>query len=358
LPTLTIPYPSFAPGGTILSSEMNANFTAISTLLNGLVDAANLANGAVTENKLGALSVATAKIQDLAVTSAKLAAGIDAAKIGAGTVSDTEFGYLNGVTSALQTQLDGKQPSGSYHVVGDGTLGDLMVFTDTDETLKSVAVTEAEALTLQGVSSNIQNQLNAKQAVVAGVSDTEIGYLANVTSDIQTQLNSKEGALTLTANRAVISNGSGAVTASAVTSTELGYLGGVTSAIQTQFSGKLSTAAGAVGTTNIADDAVTAAKLATGAALANIVEGAGSTMRVGDVAVVRLSTTLIDAQPLDSFSYGSTFSVGSLDSNALFNQGFAEISATGYLPAGTYRCLSRIGLANATRQIGLVQRLS
>jgi hypothetical protein len=33
--------------------------------------------------------------------------------------------------------------------------------------------------------------LSSKQDVVAGVSDTEIGYLANVTSDIQTQLNNK-----------------------------------------------------------------------------------------------------------------------------------------------------------------------
>ena len=42
----------------------------------------------------------------------------------------------------------------------------------------------------------------------------------------------------LTANRALISNGSGQVAVSAVTSTELGYLDGVTSNIQTQLNGK------------------------------------------------------------------------------------------------------------------------
>ncbi|SEU26554.1 hypothetical protein [Paenibacillus sp. NFR01] len=36
------------------------------------------------------------------------AAAIDASKIGTGTVSNTEYGYLDGVTSAIQTQLDGK----------------------------------------------------------------------------------------------------------------------------------------------------------------------------------------------------------------------------------------------------------
>lgn len=34
--------------------------------------------------------------------------GLDASKIGAGTVSNTEFGYLDGVTSAIQTQLNTK----------------------------------------------------------------------------------------------------------------------------------------------------------------------------------------------------------------------------------------------------------
>ena len=43
----------------------------------------------------------------------------------------------------------------------------------------------------------------------------------------------------LTANRALVSNGSGKVAVSAVTSTELGYLDGVTSAIQTQLNNKL-----------------------------------------------------------------------------------------------------------------------
>jgi len=38
-----------------------------------------------------------------------LPSGIDAAKIGSGTVSNTEFGYLDGVTSAIQTQFNGTQ---------------------------------------------------------------------------------------------------------------------------------------------------------------------------------------------------------------------------------------------------------
>lgn len=42
----------------------------------------------------------------------------------------------------------------------------------------------------------------------------------------------------LTANRALISNGSGKIAVSSVTSTQLGYVSGVTSAIQTQLNAK------------------------------------------------------------------------------------------------------------------------
>jgi hypothetical protein len=61
------------------------------------------------------------------------------------------------------------------------------------------------------------------QAIVANVSDTEIGYLDGVTSAIQTQLDNKQ---------AVVAN---------VSDTEIGYLDGVTSAIQTQLNTKAST---------------------------------------------------------------------------------------------------------------------
>jgi len=47
-------------------------------------------------------------IDNSVVTNAKIATGIDAAKIADGSVSNTEFQYLNGVTSAIQTQLDAK----------------------------------------------------------------------------------------------------------------------------------------------------------------------------------------------------------------------------------------------------------
>lgn len=48
----------------------------------------------------------TADLVAGSVSDTYLASGIDAAKIGGGAVSNTEFSYLDGVTSAIQTQLN------------------------------------------------------------------------------------------------------------------------------------------------------------------------------------------------------------------------------------------------------------
>ena len=48
------------------------------------------------------------------ITNKFIATGVDAAKIADGSVSNTEFQYLDGVTSAIQTQIDGKQATGNY----------------------------------------------------------------------------------------------------------------------------------------------------------------------------------------------------------------------------------------------------
>lgn len=84
---------------------------------------------------------------------------------------------------------------------------------------------------------------------VSSVTSTELGYVSGVTSAIQTQFSGKQATITggattitssdLTANRALLSSGTGKVAVSSVTNTELGYLSGVTSALQTQLGTKL-----------------------------------------------------------------------------------------------------------------------
>ena len=57
--------------------------------------------------RTGDVTLSSTDLSDF--TTAVQAITIDASKIGSGAVSNTEFGYLDGVSSAIQTQIDGKQ---------------------------------------------------------------------------------------------------------------------------------------------------------------------------------------------------------------------------------------------------------
>ena len=78
--------------------------------VDGSIDTAHIADSQITLAKLAASSVNSSKIVDDSIVNADInsSAAIDATKIHDGTISNTEFGYLNGVTSAIQTQLNGK----------------------------------------------------------------------------------------------------------------------------------------------------------------------------------------------------------------------------------------------------------
>jgi len=143
-----------------------------------------------------------------------------------GDVSATEIGYLDGVTSSIQTQLNDVASDATYayntvtthetskaDVASPTFSGNVVLPTTT-----SIGdVSPAEILTLNGVTGAIQTQIDAKLAtttaantyapindpVFTGVADlpattnigdvsgTEISYLNGVTSAVQTQLDAK-----------------------------------------------------------------------------------------------------------------------------------------------------------------------
>jgi len=66
----------------------------------------NVVSGDITIADTGVAAIGSGVVVNADINAS---AAIDATKIHDGTVDNTEFGYLNGVTSAIQTQLDGKQ---------------------------------------------------------------------------------------------------------------------------------------------------------------------------------------------------------------------------------------------------------
>ena len=81
--------------------------------VDGSIDTAHIADSQVTLAKLAGDSVNSSKIVDGSIVNADVnaSAAIDATKIHDGTISNTEFGYLNGVSSNIQTQLDAREAS-------------------------------------------------------------------------------------------------------------------------------------------------------------------------------------------------------------------------------------------------------
>ena len=58
----------------------------------------------------------------LRIQNSNILSGIDVLKLGGGTIDNTEFSYLNGVTSALQSQIDLKSPIASPAFTGNVTM--------------------------------------------------------------------------------------------------------------------------------------------------------------------------------------------------------------------------------------------
>lgn len=133
----------------------------------------------------------------------KALAGIDATKIAGGNVSNTEFDFLDGVTSSIQTQIDSKADSATVtaHTGASsgvhGVTGNVVGTTDT-QTLTNKSI-DADTNTITNIDNNDIKSAAAIDATKIGngdVDNTELSYVNGVTSSIQTQLNGKEPTIT------------------------------------------------------------------------------------------------------------------------------------------------------------------
>lgn len=186
-------------------------------------------------------------------------------KIAVSDTTSTELGYVHGVTSAIQTQLDNKVTKNAnitgatkckitYDAKGLVTGGADLATSDIPDlsgtyvaltqkgSANGVATLDANTLVPSSQLPTATNSVQGAVMVDSALSSTSTNPVQN--SVINTALGTKQATITggastittsnLTASRALVSNSSGKVAVSSVTSTELGYLSGVTANIQNQ----------------------------------------------------------------------------------------------------------------------------
>lgn len=169
-----------------------------------------------------------------------LSTGIDATYIADGSVSNTEFQYLNGVSSGIQGQLDNKQPLDStLTALAAFNSNGLMTQTAADTfTSRTITGTSSEITVSNGngVSGNptigLANNIDVSHLADGSVSNTEFQFLDGASSNIQNQLNTKQGlsstlnalSTSLTGTGYVIQTGPNAFTERSITSANSNHI--------------------------------------------------------------------------------------------------------------------------------------
>lgn len=179
------------------------------------------------------------------------------------------------------------------------------VYADASKVLTSSSTTSTELGYVHGVTSAIQTQIDGKEPTITTLSvakgGTNSGTALNNNRIMQSSSGSIVEASAITASRALISDANGIPTHASTTSTEIGYFSGVTSALQTQIDTK---AAGAASST---DNAVARFDSTTGKVIQNsgvIIDDSNNV-----TGVAQINATLAKVGATGSLSSGATMEV-------------------------------------------------
>jgi hypothetical protein len=204
----------------------------------------NVVSGDITIADTGIAAISSGVIVNADINAS---AAIDATKIHDGSISNTEFGYLNGVTSNIQTQLTSldtlKAPLASPTFTGTVSAPTPTAGDSSTKVATTAFVTNAVAL---------ENELSEMNDVaITSVADANFLVYDSVSTKWENQGISGDVSITNTGVASINSgvivnadiNASAAIDATkihdgSVTNTEFQYLDGVTSAIQTQLNTK------------------------------------------------------------------------------------------------------------------------
>lgn len=221
--------------GTVTSVSGVADRITITgtATINPTVDIASTYVGQTSITTLGTIATGTWNATAIAVnkiaaiTASRAVVSDGSGFISAATTTSTEIGYVNGVTSAIQTQLNAKQATITFGTgvqtalgVNIGAAGAPVLFNGALGTPSSGTVTN-----LTGTAS-----ININGTVGATTPNTVVGTTITANTNLNLNAQTASTIAILDASKNIIS----ATTATYPSLTELSYVKGVTSAIQTQ----------------------------------------------------------------------------------------------------------------------------
>ena len=195
-----------------LATTIGASKVVSSMIADGTIVVGDLANDAVE----------TAKIKDANVTDAKIATGIDAAKLADGSVSNAELQYINSLTSNAQTQITTNATSASTNATNIATNATNIATNATDITaLETLAVGKIYLGNVSNVATEVTisgdvtiDNVGATTIGASKVTNSMLAGSIDLTSKVTGALpvaNGGTGTTTLTANNVLVGNGTSAL---------------------------------------------------------------------------------------------------------------------------------------------------
>jgi hypothetical protein len=157
-------------GVTTTELDILDGLTATTTELNYVAGVTSAIQTQI-DSKQATITGAATTIDDANLTASRAVISNASGKVAVSAVTDTELGYLDGVTSAVQTQIDGKQATitGAASSITSSNLTALRtLYSDASGKVAASSITATELSYLGGVTSAIQTQIDGKLSTAGG----------------------------------------------------------------------------------------------------------------------------------------------------------------------------------------------
>jgi hypothetical protein len=189
----------------LVKSTIKSTLPNITGAITGTQDELNILDGAtVTTAELNTLDGLTASTTELNKVDGLTASTAELNKLDGLTASTAELNHTDGVTSAIQTQINSKQPTitGAATTIDDANLtANRALISNGSGKVAVSSVTSTELAKLDGLTAST-TELNRLDGVTASAAElnrmdgitastTELNHTDGVSSNIQTQLNAK-----------------------------------------------------------------------------------------------------------------------------------------------------------------------